>query len=98
MSEIITTQDKQVVEIFNTSKRTMNELDLFSDHYSPTLNGESYLTDKELSERLKISRRTIQEWRDSGKIDFIKLNGKIIYAESAIQSFLSKHYQRAWQL
>lgn len=97
MSEIITKQDEQVVELFNTSDRIVNGLDQLSESYRPTLRGERYLTDKELSERLKISRRTLQEWRNIGKVEYILIEGKILYAESEIQRLFDKHYQRAWQ-
>lgn len=36
------------------------------DKIKPSLNGESYLTDKELSVKLKVSRRTLQEYRTDG--------------------------------
>ncbi len=97
MSEIITTKDEQVVELFATSKRIVDGLDQLSESYRPTLNGERYLTDKELSERLKISRRTLQEWRNNGKVEYILIEGKVLYEESAIQRLLDKHYQKAWQ-
>lgn len=57
------------------------------------LNKEIYLTDKELSDMLKLSRRTLQEWRNSGQIPYYKLGGsKILYKESDIQKMLKEHY------
>lgn len=97
MSEIITKQDEQMVELFATSKRIVDGLDQLSESYRPTLNGERYLTDKELSERLKISRRTLQEWRNTGRVEYILIEGKVLYEESAIQRLLDRHYQKAWQ-
>lgn len=37
------------------------------------LNGEKYLTNREVCQLLHISSRTLQNWRDTGKIQFIKL-------------------------
>lgn len=48
------------------------------------LNGEKYLTNQEVCQLLRISSRTLQNWRDTGKIPFIRLKGKIIYRESDI--------------
>jgi hypothetical protein len=38
------------------------------DNYRPVLNGERYLSDKELSERLRISRRALQDYRNEGRM------------------------------
>lgn len=66
-------------------------------NHKPTLNGEHYLTDSEVSAKLKVSRRTLQEWRNNGQIAYIQLGGKILYAESAIQAMLEKFYVEAWE-
>ena len=59
----------------------------------PTLNGERFLTDKEVSERLKISRRSLQDYRTNGQIPYIQLGGKILYRESDIQKMLEEGYR-----
>lgn len=51
---------------------------------TPHLNGEKFLTNREVCQLLRISSRTLQNWRDTGKISFIKLKGKILYRESEI--------------
>lgn len=51
---------------------------------TPHLNGEKYLTNREVCQRLRISSRTLQNWRDTGKIPFIRLQGKILYMESML--------------
>lgn len=62
------------------------------DKIKPSLNGESYLTDKELSVKLKVSRRTLQEYRTDGVIPYIRIGGKILYRESDIISLLEEFY------
>ncbi len=96
MSEIITRDGELVTRFISMLDRLQDGLDRLDKNCKPVFNGELYLTDKELSERLKISRRTLQEWRNSGKIEFIQFEGKILYTESAIQRLLDKHYQKAW--
>lgn len=99
MSEIITKQSERVTRFLSTVDRMTEALDKLSDSYAPRFGGEYYVSDVELTERLKISDRTTQEWRSSGKIDYIQFEkkGKILYRESDIQKFLEKHYLKAWQ-
>lgn len=54
---------------------------------TPHLNGEKYLTNREVCQLLRISSRTLQNWRDTGKIQFIRLKGKILYRETNILNY-----------
>ena len=51
-------------------------------NYRPLLDGERYLTDSEVAEILKLSRRTLQEYRTDGILTYILLGGKVLYRES----------------
>ena len=46
-------------------------------NYRPLLDGERYLTDKEVASILKVSRRTLQEYRNDGELPYILLGGKV---------------------
>ena len=65
--------------------------------FKPVLNGERFLTDAELSERLKLSRRTLQEYRSNGKITYYQIGTKILYKESDIEKLLNDNRQEAYQ-
>jgi len=65
---------------------------LFSSR-KPTLNGESFYTDEELSKKLKISRRSLQDYRNEGRIPYVKLGGKILYRSSDIEKLLEEGYR-----
>lgn len=52
------------------------------------LKGERFVTDEELSRLLKISRRTLQEYRTARIIPYYLIQGKVLYMESEIQKFL----------
>lgn len=99
MSEIITKQSERVTRLLLTFDKMIESLDRLAKNHTLRLGGETYLTENELSKRLKVSTRTLQEWRASGKIDYIQFEkkGKILYRESDIQKFLEKHYLKAWQ-
>ena len=60
----------------------------------PTFKGERFLTDDELSGILRISRRTLQEYRTLGVIPYYLLQGKVLYKESDIQKMLEDAYKR----
>ena len=55
--------------------------------------GERYLTSEELCSILKISRRTLQEYRDNGVFPFIQLPGKVLFRESDIISWTEPIFQ-----
>ena len=59
------------------------------------LSGHRYLTDAELAKCLKISRRTLQEYRNNGIIPFYHVGGKILYREADIEEFLETNRQEA---
>ena len=62
------------------------------------MNGERFLTDGEPSVMLKISRRTLQEYRNEGKLPYIRLGGKVLYRESDIERMLQDGYRKAGRL
>lgn len=97
MSEIITNENEQVVRLFGSLDRMLSGIERLVAGHRPTLGGERFLTDKEVSRRLKISRRTLQDWRTNGQIAYIVLGGKVLYKESEIQKMLEKYHRKAWQ-
>lgn len=52
-----------------------------------------WLTNKEVSEMLSVTGRTLQNYRDSGILPFSQVGSKIYYREDDIQEFLLNHYQ-----
>lgn len=62
----------------------------------PLLRGDIFISDAELSEILKVSRRTLQLWRNEGKISYLMLGGKVLYRESDVQAMLDAHYCKAF--
>ena len=57
-------------------------------NYRPLLDGERYLTDREVATILKVSRRTLQEYRNDGVIPYVLLGGKVLYRESDLERVL----------
>ena len=59
---------------------------------TPHLNGEKYLTNTDVCRFLHLSQRTLQYYRDNGKIGYIQISGKILYKESDIIKLLEDNY------
>jgi excisionase family DNA binding protein len=57
---------------------------------TPHLNGEKYLSNKDICQMLHISSRTLQDWRDTGKIPFIQIKGKILYRQSEVLKWIEQ--------
>lgn len=97
MNKLITKEDEDILSFFRTLDHMVERLGSLSRSCRPMLNGERFLSDRELSERLKISRRTLQEYRNEGKLPYIQLGGKVLYKESDIERMLQNGYKEAWQ-
>ena len=66
-------------------------------NYRPLLDGERYLTDREVAQILKVSRRTLQEYRNDGVLPYILLGGKVLYRESDLERVLESCYHPAYK-
>jgi hypothetical protein len=64
---------------------------------TPHLNGEKFLTNNDVCKMLKVSSRTLQDWRISGKIPYIQLKAKILYRESDIMKMLESNYFQGFE-
>ena len=69
-------------------------LSAFLENYRPPLDGERYLTDREVAELLRVSRRTLQEYRNNRVLPFILLGGKVLYPESGLRELLEANYRK----
>ena len=65
------------------------------ESFRPPFAGERYLTDKEVIALLKVSRRTLQEYRTEHKIPYIVFGGKVLYRETDIEKLLTDNYRKA---
>ena len=78
---MITKNHALVAQFGDTLDRLLNGIENFVANSRPTLGGERFLTDREVSARLKVSRRTLQDYRNTGMIAYYQLGGKILYKE-----------------
>ena len=95
--ELINKDTPQVKEFISLLDSILNGIEIIVKHYKPHLNGERFLSNHEVSKKLNVSLRTLQEWRDTGLIPFIQIKGKIIYRQSDIDKLLQKYYFESWK-
>lgn len=93
-NNFITKDCERIAKLFESIERMVKAVEKVITNHKPLLNGERYMTDKEVSDRLKISRRSLQDYRNEGRIAYIKLGGKILYRESDIQKMLDQEYRK----
>lgn len=96
MSLIITCENEQVIQFLKEVNQLSQSIDLLMANYKPILNGQRFLTDTELSQYLKLTKRTLQEYRNVGKLPFYQIGGKILYRESDIEQLLLKNRVEAF--
>lgn len=58
---------------------------------TPHLNGEKFLSNRNICKQLHISSRTLQDWRDMGLIPFIQIRRKILYRQSDMLKLIEKN-------
>mgnify|MGYP000230777948 FL=1 len=95
--ELINKDTPQVKEFISSLDSMLIGIESIVKHYKPHLNGERFLSNNEVSKKLNVSLRTLQEWRDTGLIPFIQIKGKIIYRQNDIDKLLQKHYFESWK-
>ena len=83
--------DMQVVlsAISGVSKRIKE----VAQTHKPLFGDEHFLTSKEVCERLYISPRTLQDYRDRRIISYTQFAGKILYKESDLERMLKNSYR-----
>ena len=76
MGTIITKSDKEVLHFFDEMKRVSDLIDHLPMGNRHLLDGENYLTDTELAGKLKLSKRTLLDYRRYGILPYYQIGGK----------------------
>ncbi|KAA6330487.1 hypothetical protein EZS27_020812 [termite gut metagenome] len=88
--EIHDRKSTEINSFFSVLDELLNTVQQALKNRTPHLNGEKFLSNRDVCQMLHISSRTLQDWRDTEKIPFIQIRGKILYKESKIVKLLKK--------
>jgi excisionase family DNA binding protein len=92
--EVITIESEAFKQILSQLDEIKSRLDKTSKQ-SP-LSGP-LLDNNEACALLKVSKGTLQSYRDQGDISFIQVGSKIYYRSSDIEEFLKNHLKSAFK-
>jgi hypothetical protein len=93
--EILDRKSEAILSFFTGMEEMLDVIGEALKNRTPHLNGERFLTGKDVCRMLHVSARTLQEWRRQEKVLFIRLKGKILYRESEIMKCLGGNYLQA---
>ena len=99
------------MEFLSWMKRIMDRFDLLGQDISESKNnlssidGEELLDNQDVLQMLKISNRSLQRYRSSGKLPYYTISGKLYYKLSDVHQFIrdsfaassSKTKAKKWQ-
>ena len=88
--------DMRVRAFFSSLEDLSKRVEKKCDSNKPSLDGERYYNDKELAVKLKVSRRSLQDYRNNGILPYIRVGGKILYRASDIERVLMDGYREAY--
>ncbi|MFV0469849.1 MAG: helix-turn-helix domain-containing protein [Dysgonomonas sp.] len=92
--QLYTNQDSR--ELLQALNNALPYIEHVLKTHKPLFDGERYLTSEELCSILKISRRTLQDYRNNGILPFIQLPGKVLFRESDIRKILEERFRSAY--
>ncbi len=90
--------DMRVRSFFSSLEDLSKKVEKIRDNNKPSLDGERYYTDKELALKLKVSRRSLQDYRNNGILPYTRIGGRILYRASDIERTLMDEYREAYRM
>jgi len=87
-NRLIEKSDPRVVALFRRLEKVNSILDKLEIHSRRSFHGQRFITDLELAKKLRLSRRTLQQYRSAKVIPYYLICGKILYSESEVQKYL----------
>lgn len=92
--ETINKETPEMKQLISGIREVSKRLRKIAQTHRPLFGGEIYLTGREVCERLFVSPRTLQDYRDKGIIPYTQIAGKILYRLSDINNLLQENYRR----
>ena len=92
--ETINKETPEMKQLISGIKGLTNRVRSIAQTHRLLFEGEIYLTGREVCDRLFLSPRTLQDYRDKGIIPYTQIAGKILYRLSDINRILSENYRK----
>lgn len=86
--EILDRKSTDIASFLTDLDELLNTIRQVLKNRTPHLNGEKFLSNRDVCKMLHVSQRTLQDWRDTEKIPFIQIKGKILYKQSEVLKWL----------
>ncbi|MFV0537995.1 MAG: helix-turn-helix domain-containing protein [Dysgonomonas sp.] len=88
--EILDKKSTEIASFFTGLDELLDTIGQALKNRTPHLNGEKFHSNRDVCKMLQVSSRTLQDWRDTGKIPFIQIKGKILYRQSDMLKWLEQ--------
>lgn len=98
MNGTIMTNDEWTVGFMEQLDSMLDGIESMNEKSKASFGNERFMTDKEVSAWLKVSRRTLQDYRNNGMVSYYQLGGKILYKESDIEKLVMGGYRNACRM
>lgn len=98
MNGTIMTNDEWAVGFMEQLDSMLDGIESMNEKSKASFGNERFMTDKEVSAWLKVSRRTLQDYRNNGMVSYYQLGGKIFYKESDIEKLVMGGYRNACRM
>ena len=92
--EAINKKTPEMKQLISGIREVSKRLREIAQTHRPLFGEEIHLTGREVCERLFVSPRTLQDYRDKGIIPYIQIAGKILYRHSDINRLFQEIYRR----
>ena len=96
--EIVNKETPEMKQLISGIREVRKRLREIAQTHRPLFGGEIYLTGREVCERLFVSPRTLQDYRDRGIIPYTQFAGKILYKASDLEKMLKDNYREQKQV
>lgn len=104
LEAVLITNAKQLVmnieriEFISWMERLIERFDIMGEHISElekkrgSVDGEELLDNQDILQMLKISSRSLQRYRSSGRLPYYTISGKIYYKLSDVHQFIRESF------
>mgnify|MGYP000915220019 CR=1 FL=1 len=88
-NSLLNNSDPQVAELFKLLEQIKDTFERLEKDNRQTFGKERFINDRQLSGKLKLSRRALQDYRAAGIFPYYLINGKVLYKESEVEEVIN---------